>query len=331
MTPSTALALSLLWVLLLPAPAAAQPLDLQGHRGARGLAPENTLPGFARALSIGVTTLETDVGLTRDDVLVISHDPALNPDLTRGPDGRFLDGRGPLIHQLAFDELRRYDVGRLKPGTRYAAQHPDQQPADGARIPSLAELFALVAKSGNPQLRLSLETKLTPDAPQDTAAPEPFARALVAAVRGAGLAARTTIQSFDWRTLRVVQREAPEIDTACLTAQQRWLDNVGAGSDTPSRWTAGLAFANHGTVPRLVKAAGCRIWSAHFADLDADKVREARALGLKVLAWTVNDPAQVERALDLGVDGIISDRPDRVRDAMQRRGLALPRATPVTP
>jgi glycerophosphoryl diester phosphodiesterase len=316
---------------LLLGPAAARALDLQGHRGARGLAPENTLAGFARALAIGVTTLETDIAITADGVLVISHDPALNPDITRGPDGRFLEARGPLIHQTPFDELRRYDVGRIKPGTRYAEQHPDQQSADGARIPALAELFALVRKAGNPDLRLSLETKLSPLAPADTAAPEPFARALVAAVRGAGLAARTTIQSFDWRTLRVVQREAPEIATACLTAQQRWLDNVGAGSDAPSPWTAGLKFSDYGSVPRLVQAAGCRIWSAHFADLDAAKVKEAQALGLQVLAWTVNDPAQIEKVLDLGVDGIISDRPDRVREAMQRRGLALPRATPVAP
>ncbi|MBL8351806.1 MAG: glycerophosphodiester phosphodiesterase [Burkholderiaceae bacterium] len=315
--------------LLLLGPAAAPALDLQGHRGARGLAPENTLAGFARAMAIGVTTLETDIAISADGVPVISHDPALNPDLTRGPDGRFLEARGPLIHQTRFDELRRYDVGRLKPGSRYAAQFPDQQPVDGERIPALAELFALVRQSGNAALRLSLETKLSPLAPADTAAPEPFARALIAAVRQAGLAARTTIQSFDWRTLKLVQREAPEIATACLTAQQRWLDNVGAAGDAPSPWTAGLKFSDHGSVPRLVKAAGCPIWSAHHADLDAAQVREARALGLQVLAWTVNDPAQIEKVLDLGVDGIISDRPDRVREAMQRRGLALPRPTPV--
>lgn len=316
---------------LLLGPAAAPALDLQGHRGARGLAPENTLAGFARALAIGVTTLETDIAISADGVPVISHDPALNPDLTRGPDGRFLPSRGPLIHQMRFDELRRYDVGRLAPGSRYASQFPDQQPVDGERIPALAELFALVKRSGNAELRLSLETKLSPLAPADTAAPEPFAGALIAAVRDAGLAARTTIQSFDWRTLKVVQREAPEIATVCLTARQRWLDNVGAGSDAPSPWTAGLKFSDHGSVPRLVKAAGCPVWSAHFADLDAAQVREAQALGLQVLAWTVNDAAQIDKLLDLGVDGIISDRPDRVREAMQRRGLALPRATPVTP
>ena len=324
-----ALLTAVLWLGL--GSSASHALDLQGHRGARGLAPENTLASFAKALSLGVTTLETDIAISRDGVLVISHDPALNPDISRGPDGQFLAARGPLIHHTGLDELRRYDVGRIKPGSRYAVQYPEQQAVDGARLPSLDELFALVKKAGNTELRFALETKLSPLAPDDTAAPEVFARALIAAVRAAGLAQRTSILSFDWRTLQVVQREAPEISTVCLTAQQRWLDNVAAGSDQRSPWTAGLKFSDHGSVPKLVRAAGCGVWSAHFADLDAASVKQAQALGLQVLAWTVNEPAQIDAVLDLGVDGIISDRPDRVRVAMQRRGLALPRATPVTP
>ena len=146
----------------------AQAFDLQGHRGARGLAPENTLAGFALALSLGVSTLETDIAISRDGVLLISHDPALNPDITRSPDGQFLSSRGPVIWHTDFAELQRYDVGRLKPGTRYAAQYPEQKPHDGARLPKLDELFALVKKSGNTQVRLALETKLTPTAPDET-------------------------------------------------------------------------------------------------------------------------------------------------------------------
>jgi glycerophosphoryl diester phosphodiesterase len=309
----------------------AQALDLQGHRGARGLAPENTLPGFALTLGLGVTTLETDIAVTRDGVLVISHDPALNPDITRGPDGQFLDARGPVIRHIDFAELQRYDVGRLKPGTRYAAQYPAQQPHDGARIPRLQDLFSLVEKSGNKQVRLALETKLRPDRPDETPAPEPFARALVEAVRKAGLAERTTILSFDWRTLQVVQTLAPEIGTVYLSIQQRSFDNIGAGRPGASPWTAGFAHAEHGSVPKMIKAAGGRFWSSFHGDLDAAQVQEARSLGLTVLAWTVNDPAQIARLLDMGVDGIVSDRPDLVRQEMQRRGLPLPAATPVQP
>ena len=300
--------------------------DLQGHRGARGLAPENTLPAFERALAIGVHTLELDVGLTRDGVLVISHDPRLNPEITRGPDGRFLDGPGPLIHQSTLAELQRYELGRLKPGGRYAAQFPDQVAVDGTRLPTLAALFALVQQSGNGAVRFDIETKISPLAPDDSAAPEVMARALIGEIRRAGLAERCTIQSFDWRTLQVVQHEAPEIATAYLTAQQRWLDNLAATPDGTSPWTAGFLLREHGTVPRLVKAAGGRIWSSHFNDLDAAKVSQAQALGLQVLAWTVNQPADIARLLDMGVDGLISDRPDRVRSEMARRGMALPPA-----
>ncbi|MBP7668847.1 MAG: glycerophosphodiester phosphodiesterase [Burkholderiaceae bacterium] len=322
------LALILAAALLAPLHAA-QAFDLQGHRGARGLAPENTIAGFAKALAIGVHTLETDIAISRDGVLLISHDPSLNPDITRGPDGQFLAARGPVIFHTPWAELQRYDVGRLRPGTRYAGQYPDQQPVDGARLPALAELFALVKRAGDPKLRLALETKINPLAPDDTAAPEPFARALVAAVRDAGLATRTSILSFDWRTLQVIQREAPEIPTVYLTARQRWLDNVGRGPATP--WTAGFALADHGSVPKMVRAAGGKVWSSFFGDLDAAQVKEAQALGLQVLAWTVNEPAQIEAMLDLGVDGIVSDRPDRVREAMARRGMPLPAGIQVTP
>jgi glycerophosphoryl diester phosphodiesterase len=280
-------------------------LDLQGHRGARGLAPENTLPAFQH-------------------VLVISHDPALNPDVTRGPDGRFLDAPGPVIRGLRFDELARYDVGRLKPGTTYASRHPDQKPADGARIPRLDELFALVRKSGNERVRFAIETKVSPLAPDETIAPEPFARAVIAAIRGAGMASRSSILSFDWRTLAVVQKEAPEIPTVYLSAQQPWLDNIGADKAGVSPWTAGVSHHDHRSVPKMVQAAGGRIWSSFHGDLDAAKVKEAHALGLQVLAWTVNEPKQIVRMLDIGVDGIVSDRPDVVRQEMKRRGWALP-------
>src|SRR5512139_3237479 len=122
-------------VVLGPFGAPATAFDLQGHRGARGLAPENTLAAFRTALAIGVTTLETDLAVTRDGVLVISHDPFLNPDLVRTADGRWLETKGPPIRSLTLPELARYDIGRANPRSRYAQQFPSQQPADGERFP----------------------------------------------------------------------------------------------------------------------------------------------------------------------------------------------------
>ena len=299
-----------------PAPA----LDLQGHRGARGLAPENTLPAFERALALGVTTLELDIAITSDGVLVISHDPVLNPDITRDAAGRFLEQRGPAINSLTWAQLQAYDVGRIKPGTDYARQFPDQVPVDGTRIPRLADLFDLVRRSGDDKVRFDIETKLSPDKAEETLPPEPFARAVVDEIRKAGMAARTQIQSFDWRTLQVVQKIAPDIATAYLTVQRRF-DNIGAGRADGSRWTAGFQFRDHGSVPKMIKAAGGSLWSSYYDDLDARKVKEAQSLGLKVLAWTVNDPAVMARMIDLGVDGLITDRPDIARKLLEARRI----------
>src|SRR5688572_16944804 len=138
----------------------ASAFDLQGHRGARGLAPENTLPSFQVALDLGVDTIECDMAITRDGVVVIYHDLHLNPDITRGPDGKWLDKPGPAISALSFDELQQYDVGRIKPGTEYAKLYPQQKAIDGTRIPKLADLFDLVKKSGNDKVNFDCETKL---------------------------------------------------------------------------------------------------------------------------------------------------------------------------
>ncbi|MCX7960133.1 MAG: glycerophosphodiester phosphodiesterase [Burkholderiales bacterium] len=305
--------------------------DLQGHRGARGLAPENTLPGFARALALGVSTLELDVGVTADGVVVVAHDRRLNPDITRGPDGRWLEPPTPTIRSLTFAELSRYDVGRIRPGTDYARRYPEQQGMDGVRMPRLADLFALVRKAGNAAVRFNIETKLSPLAPEETLGPEAFAESLLAVVREWAMESRVTVQSFDWRTLLAVQRLAPGVATSCLTARQRWMDNIGARADEPSPWLAGFRLSEHGSIPRLVKAAGCGTWSPFFGDLDRASVAEAHALGLKVLPWTVNEPAHMRAMLDLGVDGLITDRPDLARRVLAERGIGLPAPTPVEP
>ena len=301
--------------------ATAQAFDLQGHRGARGLEPENTLPAFERALELGVSTLELDVAVTRDGIVVIHHDTALNPDTTRDASGAWLAQRGPAVHSLSWAELQTYDVGRLKPGSDYARRYPEQQPRDGTRVPRLADLFALVKRRGDERVQFSIETKLTPEKPEETPEPDAFARAVVEEIRKAGMQRRVQIQSFDWRSLQVVQRIAPEIPTVYLTAQQRWLDNVGADRPQGSAWTAGFQLREHGSIPKMIKAAGGSYWSAYFGDLDAQKVKEAQSLGLKVLAWTVNAPAQMERVLDFGVDGLITDRPDLARVVLERRGV----------
>jgi glycerophosphoryl diester phosphodiesterase len=296
--------------------------DLQGHRGARGLAPENTLPAFERALDLGVTTLELDVGLTADGVLVVTHDPALNPAITRDAGGQWLPGRGPLVKSLTFRELQAYDVGRIDPAAPYARTFSSQQPRDGTRIPALAEVFALVQARGAP-VRFNIETKLSPHQPGDTASVEAMTDALLQAIREAGLRERVSIQSFDWRSLRRVQQLEPAIPTAYLSVQTLNNDNV----NDPA-WTAGMRLADHGSVPRMVKAAGGAVWAPNGGAVTEALVREAQALGLKVIPWTINAPADMERLAGWGVDGLITDYPDRLRAVLQRRGMPLPAPAP---
>ena len=307
----------------------AMAFDLQGHRGARGLAPENTLEAFRTALAIGVSTLELDLAMTRDGVLVVSHDSVLNPDHTRGPDGNFLAAAGPAIRSLTLAEVKRYDVGRLKPGTSYAARFPQQQGMDGVRIPALSEVFDLVRQAKADHVRFNIETKLTPTSGADTPDPDSFAAAMATAVRDAGLAQRVSLQSFDWRTLVAMRRIAPEIERVCLTVEDGSEDTIQRGRPGASPWTAGLDVDDvGGSVPRLVAAADCAVWSPYFGNLTAETMAESHSLGLRVIPWTVNEQPDMERMIKLGVAGIITDYPDRLRAVMAAKEMPLPPRAP---
>lgn len=305
----------------------AHAFDLQGHRGARGLAPENTLAGFKTALGIGVTTLETDLALTRDHVLVLSHEPRLTPALVRGPDGLWLATDGAPFIELDYADLARYDVGRLNPAHKYATTWPMQKAADGERIPTLAALFVLARDARSPggtPVRFNIETKITPGAEVPTADASTFARSVVTAVLSAQIGDRVTVQSFDWRTLVEVQRLAPQIATVCLTIESSGMNTVRPGADGASPWHAGLKAAEHGgSVVRLAKAAGCAAWSPFWRNVTAELVAEAHALGLKVVPWTVNEPDEIARLAALGVDGLITDYPDRAKLVLTARGLTI--------
>ena len=318
-------------LILLAAADTVNGIELQGHRGARGLLPENTLPGFARALSIGVDVLELDAAVTADGVVVASHEPRLNPALTRGPDGRWLNGHGPRISDLTLAELKRFDVGRMDPASSYAKQYPSQTPVDGTAIPALSEIIALAARAGNHTVRFNVEVKARPDDPSLTVDPEAFVDRLVETVRAAGVAERTVVQSFYWRALERVRSVAPEITTACLSSERDWLNNIARNAPGPSPWTGLDVSAHSGSVPRLVKASGCEIWSPNYAEVNAARIEEAHALGLRVIVWTVNATESMNALIKLGVDGIITDYPDRLKGVLESHGLSVPRGTPVTP
>lgn len=294
--------------------------DLQGHRGARGLLPENTLPAYEQALRIGVTTLELDVGVSSDGVVVISHDRALNPEITRDASGQWL-AAPVLVNSLTFKQLQSYDVGRINPASEYAKRFATQVPRDGTRMPALAQLFERM--KGTP-VQFNIETKISPEKPSETVSAEVFADKVLAVVQAHGMGQRVTIQSFDWRTLAIVQLRAPGMRTAYLTAQQPWTDNIKPKTTDAARWTHTIRAEEHSDVPSMVKAAGGGIWSPYFADITPALAQKAQSLGLKVVPWTVNTAKDLQAVIDLKVDGLISDYPDRARALLLKAGYSLP-------
>lgn len=287
----------------------AEGAELHGHRGARGLLPENTIEGFREAIRLGVDCIETDVGLSADGKVVIHHDRALNPDTARR-DGAWIDTPVP-ISTLTATQLKTFDVGRIRPGTRYAAKYNHQKPLDGARIPLLSEVLAMPEFQGDPGVCLNIEIKTSPMAAAETAAPERISDALVAMLDRFKFRARVRIQSFDWRNLVHLAKVVPDIRLSFLTAEQSWLNNLERGKPGRSPWLGGIDLDDFGgSVPKAIKHLGGRIWAPYFMDIDADDVTEAHALGLKVIVWTVNAEAHMRKLLALGVDGIITDYPD---------------------
>lgn len=287
----------------------AMAVDIHGHRGARGLLPENTLPAFREAIALGVDILELDTGVTKDGVVVVLHDRSLSPDLAR-IGGDWITNE-TAVHDLTHAELHAVDVGRARPGSRTAQRFSDQVPVDGTPIPTLAEVLALAAAEGPPTLRFNIETKLSPLAPDETVGPDAFAAAVVGEVEQAGVVDRTIIQSFDWRTLAAVKKLSPHIRTSHLTAARNWLNNVQAGRHDASPWLAGLDIDDFGgSIPRAIAYMDGDIWSPYHRDLTADALKEAHELGLEVHVWTVNDAAQMRMLAEMGVDGIITDYPN---------------------
>lgn len=284
--------------------------EIHGHRGARGLAPENSLPAFARALAIGVDALEMDLGLSADDEVVVVHDRRLPPHLCRDADGRWLERGDIAVRSLTLAELQSHDIGRIDPRSDYAKKFPRQTPCDGARIPTLAEVAALAAASG---VRFNLEIKFSPTDAAATAAPDFFARRVVDEVRRLGLARRTMIQCFYWPILRVVREAAAEIQTGYLSGRD-------VGEDL-RRWTEmDPAQFDHRPAAMARHCAG-DAWLPDHRSLSRGAVEHAHALGLRVLPWTVNEVCAMQRLVRWRVDGIISDYPDRLRQVAEDLGV----------
>lgn len=265
--------------------------DKQGHRGSRGLMPENTIPAMFKAIDLGVTTLEMDAVISRDKQVVVSHDPYFNADITTTPEGGPLtkkEGTSRLLYSMDYDSIRKYDVG-LKPHPGF----PRQQKV-AVHKPLLSELVraseAYAKQKGVAPLWYNIETKSNPSGDGTKhPAPEEFVDLLVEVIQKEGIANRTVIQSFDPRTLRVVNRKYPRIKTSYLIEATDLKSLDGHLKE--------LGFTPFALSP-------------HFTLVTPQLVRACHEKGMKVVPWTLNTKDQIDAAKAAGVDGIITDYPD---------------------
>lgn len=318
--------LLLLLLVLLTLAREALAFDLQAHRGGRGLRPENTLAAFDYALKLGVTTLELDTAVTRDRVVVISHGPYLDHRLAKGPGGEYVP-REPrrFIRDMTLAELKSYTVGELNPRSSTAYAYPDQVPVPGQTVPTLAELFALVERRGDREVRFNIEIKTYPPFPEHTVPVAEFAALLVAVVAEYGCQERVTVQGFDWRALRAVRELAPELEIACLTVRDFKLDgesyNLQPGRLGPSAWLAGLDVDEAESAASLAAAFGAEIFSPYYKEVTRADIAAAHDRGLRVIPWTVNDERQMRSLIAWGADGLITDRPDILKAVLEELGI----------
>ncbi len=259
------------------------------HRGGAGLRPENTLPAFRHAIALGCDGAELDVQLTADGVVVVHHDFHLNPAYAR-KQGLWLKGEIPRIKDLRFAELKAFDLGRADPASDYARLHPDLEPADGAEIPSLADVIAL----SSPRLfQLLVELKSS----TDPASADPVALADAALDVMRNDLGRTIFVGFDWRGLARIKSRAPE--ARC------W-------------FTTDKLEGDAAPVLDFIKAARGDGWFPHHRDATPAAIAQARKRGLQVAAWTVNDSAEMARLIAEKLDAICTDRPDILQTLEQR-------------
>lgn len=270
---------------------ATEQLDVQGHRGARAVLPENTLAAFEYALELGVDTLEFDMGVSKDGEVVVMHDQKLNPVICQYKNGKPINGE-LWIHQLSLAEIKQIDCG-----SKVNPRFEHQKIVPGSEIPTLKEVFRMVSESALTNAKtvlFNIETKSNPLFPDAQPEPDTFVEAVYEVIKEFGFEHRVTLQSFDHRTLLSAARLAPDLQRSALF------------SDAPEDWL------------EAALAADAHVVSPHHQIIDRKSVTTMQDEGLAVIPWTANSKRQWARLLKLGVDGIITDDPKALMEYLER-------------
>lgn len=307
--------------------------DLEAHRGGRDVRPENTLYSYAYAIELGATSIECDMQLTKDGQIVMSHNPILNSDITRDENGNYIENNKYDIRLMTVDELKKFDVGVMDPNCgEYYDLHGKTQFTYDAKIPTLEELMQLIQSYGDKNIVLNIETKSYPDPAsagyKNNADPKKFVEVFNNIVKKYDMEDRVVLQSFDWQTLIEMKKLNPNISTSALWQEQpswgRDSESLRCYEKKKSPWLGGLDIKDYqGNPVKAAHAIGADIISPYYTEISKQDVDEAHSLGMKVVPWTVNNEKDMNMLLDMGVDGIISDKPWLLKQVLEKRNIKL--------
>lgn len=307
--------------------------DLEAHRGGRDVRPENTLYSYAYAIELGATSIECDMQLTKDGQIVMSHNPILNSDITRDENGNYIENNKYDIRLMTVDELKKFDVGVMDPNCgEYYDLHGKTQFTYDAKIPTLEELMQLIQSYGDKNIVLNIETKSYPDPAsagyKNNADPKKFVEVFNNIVKKYDMEDRVVLQSFDWQTLIEMKKLNPNISTSALWQEQpswgRDSESLRRYEKKKSPWLGGLDIKDYqGNPVKAAHAIGADIISPYYTEISKQDVDEAHSLGMKVVPWTVNNEKDMNMLLDMGVDGIISDKPWLLKQVLEKHNIKL--------
>lgn len=311
--------------------------DLQAHRGGLGMTTEESLEGFAKALRLGVSTLELDTHVTKDLKVVVNHDRRISAQKCQ--DTAPVTAGDPMFPYVGkyIKDLTLAQIKTMNCGYQQLPGFPEQEVVAGFRMVELADVLNLVRSQRAKQVTLNIETKVEAGAPEQTAPRELFVRRVFEEIRASGIEDQVTIQSFDWGALTEMHRLAPQWPLVALTNY----DFLQVGKPGASPWLGGIDADDFGgdfvsaaaSVPGVTALSpvygfpqnGTISDPAFRFYVDEKMVSDAHQRGLKVVPWTCDDPATIEALMDMGIDGVITDYPDRVRRIMAERGMRLPK------
>ena len=296
-------------------------IKIYGHRGARGDLPENTLDSFKYLFENNINAYETDILISKDLIPVITHDFRLDPSFTKDEEGDWITDENIKIFDLTYNEISKFDVGSLNKLTRYGRRFLNQRSLENQKIPKLDELLKLSSKNLSQDTIINLEIKSTPDEKNLTPSPKEMVQIVLNDIKKSNLQDKIIISSFDWRILREVKNQSPEISRAYLTFQQEKGMKIKKTIYSKSPWIDHIPLTIVYDLPKIIKELGGSAWHPYYKDINKKAVKDAHDYNLPVNVWTVNDEYNMLKMIEYEVDGIMTDYPLKLKELCDKKNI----------